>query len=374
MTTHLEHALSTSGDTPLTSTPFLALHQIIEAARRSLSDEVWNYLVGGADSETTLLRERQAFDEWAWIPRILEDVTHVDVRQTLFGKTLDLPILLAGMGSLGRIHPESISAVAKAAASTGTALGVSSVTESFFHTAAEQAPEAVKIYQLYVEGDDAWLLDQATTAMQSGYDALALTVDVPIFSRRERDILGTELSRANSEQPLSRYRAGLTWSKVQRLRDNFSGNLIIKGIMSPKDADIACQLGVNGVYVSTHGGRQLDHSLASLQALPAVVSAVAGRAIVFVDGGFCRGTDVFKALALGADIVGIGRLYGYGLAADGQAGVSEVLRLLGREMQIAMALLGVTSLNGLTSDLLQPCSPVTRGNPLKHAFPLINLT
>ena len=356
------------------STPYLALHQVIEDARRQLPDDVWNYLTGAADSETTLHRERQAFDRWAWVPRIMRDVTEVDLGTTLLGRSLRLPILLAGMGSIGRLHPDALSAAARAASATGIALGVSSVIPTFLDTAAKAAPEAMRIYQLYVDGDSSWLHDEASRALESGYHALSITADLPVFSRRERDIVGNGASRANSEQPGNPHRASFTWDKLQRLRDNFGGKLILKGVISPKDADTACRIGVDAVNVSTHGGRQLDHCIASLQALPAVVTTVDKRAEVWVDGGFCRGSDILKALALGADAVGIGRLYGYGLAADGESGVSRVVQLLEREMRITMALIGATSLADLSQDFLQPSEALHRAPALPHAFPLITLS
>jgi glycolate oxidase len=220
-----------------------------------------------------------------------------------------------------------------------------------------------------VRGDDAFVDDFARRAQDHGYAAFCLTVDVAMYSRRERDIIGRFIKpwrKGFSE--VSHFQAALSWDQVKRFKDKYSMPLIIKGIATAEDAGIAVEHGVEVVYVSNHGGRQLDHGLGSAAVLPQVVKAVAGRAQVWVDGGFMRGTDVVKAIALGASAVGIGRLCGLGLAAAGVPGLVRTLELLEEEIRICLGLLGVTRYSELTTQHLSAAPPV--GDPaVFSAFP-----
>jgi len=231
----------------------------------------------------------------------------------------------------------------------------------------------MKVFQLYVRGDEAWVEDIIDRAAAAGYDAFAFTVDVAIYSRRERDITKRALMRTSADDTAQRHQAALNWSQIKRFRQRCKLPMIIKGIQTAEDAIIACDHGIEGIYVTNHGGRQLDHGRGTVDILPDVVDAVRGRAEIIVDGGFCRGTDIIKGIALGANAVSIGRLYLYGLAAAGQAGVHRVLELLETEIQIGLGLLGVTSFAELDKSCLQAVTPVSTPHVFS-AFPLLEIT
>ena len=353
-----------------TSGDLLTLHELVKAAHNKLPANIWDYLIGGADSETTLRRNRLSLDSLAFRPRVLRDVSKIDVSGRLLGKSLRIPVVLAPVGSLESFDEGAGATVTRATTEFGVPMFLSSVSEPGLEDTAEAAPGGMRVYQLYVRGDDDFVDDRVKRAIDAGYDAFCLTVDTAIYSRRERDI-STRFAKPWRRGVVGmEYQAGLNWSHVKRLRDNFDIPLILKGIATAEDATIACEHGIAGVYVSNHGGRQLDHGRGTLDILPEVVEAVRGRAAVIVDGAFCRGTDVIKAIALGADAVAIGRLYLYGLAAAGQMGVMRVLELLETEIRVSMGLLGVDSLAKLDKSYLYPAPPVY--TPHVHsAFPLI---
>jgi len=351
---------------------FLTLQEFIPAARKKLSDNKWDYMIGGAETETTLKRNRLALDSLGFRPRVLRDVSNVDCSGILFGHKLRLPVMLAPVGSIQRFDPGGSAAVARAAGQFGVAQMVSSVSEPGLEATAAAA-KGPKIFQLYVRGDDAWVEDIIDRATAAGYDAFAFTVDVAIYSRRERDITKRAIMRSAADATAQRYQAALSWPQIKRFRQRCKLPLIIKGIQTAEDAIIACDHGVDGIYVTNHGGRQLDHGRATIDILQDVVAAVRGRAEIIVDGGFCRGTDVVKGIALGANAVSIGRLYLYGLAAAGQAGVERVLELLEMEIRIGLGLLGVTSFAELDKSYLQPVAPVNAPHVFS-AFPLLEIT
>ena len=351
---------------------FETIHEIVKAARRNMSHGVWDYLTGGADTETTLLRNRQGLDSIAFRPRVLRDVREIDLTGTLMGHPMRLPVALAPMGSLDAMESGGALSVAKAAEEFGVVSFLSSVTKPGLEDIAE-ATGHPKIYQLYVRGDHSYIEEYARRAIDKGYEAFCLTVDVAYYSRRERDIIKryTPLGRARGVEGWD-FQAGLNWDTVKWFKDTFDIPLVIKGIATGEDAAICVDHGVEGVYVSNHGGRQLDHGRASIDALPEIVTAVGGKAQIIVDGGFLRGADVIKAIALGADAVAIGKLQGFGLAADGTPGIVRVLELLEIEMRIAMGLLGETSLDALTPDHLHPAMPVYQPSAVS-GFPFLNL-
>jgi glycolate oxidase len=229
-----------------------------------------------------------------------------------------------------------------------------------------------KVFQLYVRGDDAFIDDYVKRAVDAGYDAFCITVDTAHYSRRERDIAKRFRKPWRRDTTGMDYQAGLNWGHIERFKVKHKIPLILKGIATLADAERACALGVDVVYVSNHGGRQLDHGRGSAEVLPEIVAAVAGRAKIYVDGGFSRGSDVLKGIALGADLVVIGRLYCYGLAAAGAEGVVRVLEILEDEMQECMGLLGVTNLDSLSRDFVHPAPPVTLPD-VHSAFPLLTL-
>jgi len=328
---------------------FLTLQEIYEAARRNLKPGPWAYLIGGAETETTVKRNRHALDTIAFRPRVLRDVSTVDSTWTFMGQKVRLPVMLAPIGGLESIVEGGAAAAARGAASFGVPQMLSSVCKPGLEETAAAA-KTVRSFQLYVRGDDAWVDDHVRRAKDNGFTSFCLTVDVAAYSRRERDLLGRFVKpwRATAGAGLP-YQSGLSWKQVKRFKDKHPDlPLIIKGIATVEDALLCVEHGVEVVYVSNHGGRQLDHGLGSTAVLPDVVKAVAGKAQVWVDGGYMRGTDVVKAIALGAKTVGLGRLTGLALGAAGPEGLVRALETLEDEVRICLGLLGVTSFAELT--------------------------
>jgi isopentenyl diphosphate isomerase/L-lactate dehydrogenase-like FMN-dependent dehydrogenase len=343
------------------------LHHLVALARRRLTNEAWDSLSGGAESETTLLRNRLALDSLGFNARVLRDVSEVDVRGRLLGQALRLPVVLAPVGSIALADPDGAAAAARAAARFGTIAFVSSVASpSLEEVAATGATPLVS--QLYVRGDTDWIGEQVRRAERAGCVAVCLTVDSAVYARRERDLVNGTLGRGQSGD--RSYQATMDWDTVRRTVAATSLPVIVKGVTHPEDAERAVAEGARAVHVSNHGGRQLDHAPATIDQLPDVVAAVAGRADVIVDGGFLRGSDVVKALALGADAVAIGKLQVWSLAAGGAAGLTRALELLELEVRMTMALLGVTSIAELEPATLRPVAPV-RPPGILSAFPLL---
>jgi glycolate oxidase len=328
---------------------FLTLQEVYEAARRNLAPGPWAYLIGGAETETTVKRNRHALDTIAFRPRVLRDVSKVDSSATFLGRKARLPVMLAPIGGLESIVVGGAAAAARAAAQFGVPQMLSSVCKPGLEETAAAA-DTVRSFQLYVRGDDAWVDDFAKRARDHGFTSFCFTVDVAAYSRRERDLLGRFVKpwRATAGAGLP-FQSGLSWDQVKRFKDKHPDlPLIIKGIATVEDALLCVEHGVEVVYVSNHGGRQLDHGLGSAAVLPEVVKAVNGKAEVWVDGGFMRGTDVVKAIALGAKTVGLGRLTGLALGAAGPQGLVRALEILEDEIRICLGLLGVTSFAELT--------------------------
>jgi glycolate oxidase len=339
---------------------FLTLQEIVDAARRNLPPGPWAYLVGGTETETTVKRNRQALDSIAFRPRVLRDVSRIDAGASILGRPSRLPLFLAPIGGLESLAEGGAAAAARAATQFGIPLMLSSVCQPGLEQTAAASGDGARIFQLYVRGDDAWVDDYAVRAREHGYAAFCLTVDVAMYSRRERDLIGRFVKPwRKGFAEVSHYQAALSWDQVKRFKDKHSMPLIIKGIATAEDAGLAVEHGVEVVYVSNHGGRQLDHGLGSAAVLPQIVQAVAGRAQVWVDGGFMRGTDIVKAIALGASAVGIGRLCGMGLAAAGVPGLVRTLEILEDEVRICLGLLGVTSFSEMTPQYIAPAAPVS---------------
>jgi glycolate oxidase len=350
---------------------FLTLQEIVAAARSNLAPGPWSYLIGGAETETTVKRNRHALDSIAFRPRVLRDVSKVDCSGEFFKKRIRLPVLLAPIGGLESIAEGGAAAAARAAAQFGVPQMLSSVCQPGLEATAAAA-STIRSFQLYVRGDDAWVDDWVRRAQDNGFGSFCITVDVQMYSRRERDLVGRFVkpwrNRAAEGAP---FQAAFSWEKLKRLRDKHSDiPLIIKGIATVEDAQLAVQHGVQVVYVSNHGGRQLDHGLGTATVLPQVVSAVKGKAEVWVDGGVVRGTDVVKMIALGAKCVGIGRLAGLGLAAGGVPGLVRTLELLEEEVRICLGLLGCTSFSELSSSHIIAAPAVTLPDTFS-AFPLL---
>jgi glycolate oxidase len=350
---------------------FQVLHEIVKAARASLAPGPWDYLIGGAESETTLRRNRQAIDSLAFRPRVLRNVSKIDCTSSLFGRPVRLPVMVAPVGSIESFTPGGGATAAKAAAEFGVPLMLSSVCNPGLEAVAEAAPDGFRIFQLYVRGDDAWVDGWVRRAVDNGYAAFCLTVDTAVYSRRERDLARRFVKPWRQAATGTEYQAALSWDHVKRFKDTHRIPLILKGIATAEDAALACDLGVEGVYVSNHGGRQLDHGVGSIEALADVVGAVRGRATIFVDGCFQRGTDVVKGIATGAQVVGLGRLACLGLAAAAQPGLVRTFELLEDEVRTCLGLLGAPSFAAVDRSCLRPAPPVAPPR-LTSAFPLLD--
>jgi glycolate oxidase len=344
---------------------FVSNEEIIREARRRLNQGAWDYLVGGSESETTLRRNRRAFDRLAFRPRILVDVSNVDPSTTFLGHKLRIPAILAPIGSLQVFDPEGAIAVTRAATEYGILHCVSSVTLPSLEETAAATPTP-KFFQLYVTGDTQWTKDILTRVKNSGYAGLALTVDVAHYSRRERPMITRQLppTQRNRAPDSRRYQAALTWETMDMIREYAGLPFMLKGVQTAEDAEIAVQHGVEVIWVSNHGGRQIDHGLGSMDTLPEIVAAVNGRARIVLDGGVQRGTDILKAIAMGADVVALGRLQGWGLSAGSTAGIVRVLEIVEDELRSAMGLCGITSISQVTRKLVCEAEPVTEAHEM----------
>jgi len=348
---------------------FQTLQEIVKAARQNLAPGPWDYLAGGAETETTLRRNRQALDSIAFRPRVLRDVSSIDCTTTFFGRHLRIPVMLAPVGSIESFDPGGGASAAKASAGFGVAHMLSSVCNPGLEATAAAA-DNFRIFQLYVRGDDAWVDDHVKRARDHGYAAFCLTVDTASYSRRERDLAKRFVKPWRVRAGGFNFQAGLNWDHVKRFKDLHDIPLVLKGIATGEDAALACDHGVEAIYVSNHGGRQLDHGRGTMDVLPEIVAAAGDRATIMVDGGFMRGTDVVKAIAAGAHVVGIGRLECLGLAAAGVPGLIRALEILEDEIRICLALLGATSLSALNRSYLAPAAPVCHPH-MTSAFPLL---
>jgi len=353
--------------------PFETVHEIIKQARRNVTPNAWDYLIGGGETETTLRRNRQALDSIALRPRVLRGVGRIDLSTKFLGHKLRIPVMLAPIGSLQSLDPAG---GALSAAQGAERFGVVSILSSVTSPGLEEIAEKTrhpKIFQLYVRGDAKWVDDHVKRAIDAGYAAFCFTVDTAIYGRRERDIIKRyrPTARHNLDPAGPAYQAALSWDTIKRYKDKFDLPLAIKGIATAEDANVALEHGVDIIYISNHGGRQLDHGRGCIEVLPEVVEAVGGKAIVLVDGGFYRGSDIVKAMCLGADAVGIGRLYGYGIAAAGADGVARVLEILETELTTDLALLGVTKWSELDRSYLHPAAPTNPAHVFS-AFPLLD--
>jgi len=353
-------------------TQLLNLHELVAKARQNLNQNDWDYIVGGVESETTLRRNRMALDALAFRPRVLRDVSKVDACVSQFGRRLRLPVVLAPVGSLESFHAAGAESVVRAVDKFGAAHMLSSVCDPGLEQLAAAAPNALRIYQLYVRGDEAWVDDHVERATAHRYAAFCLTVDTAHYSRRERDIAKRFVTAGRRRVQGRAFQAALDWRTVKRIKSRFQIPLALKGIATAEDATIALDHGVEWIYVSNHGGRQLDHGRGSMDVLPEVVEAVAGRAKIIIDGSICRGSDIVKAIAAGADLVGIGRMQCFALAAGGEAGVVRLLELLEDEVQRCLGLLGVNGFAELDRTYLHTAPPANPPHVLS-AFPLVKI-
>jgi isopentenyl diphosphate isomerase/L-lactate dehydrogenase-like FMN-dependent dehydrogenase len=359
-------------DTAAKPSDLLNLHELVAKARQNLNQNDWDYIVGGVESETTLRRNRMALDSIAFRPRVLRDVSKVDASVTHFGRKMRLPVVLAPVGSLESFHPAGATSVVRAVGEFGAGHMLSSVCDPGLEELAAAAPDALRLFQLYVRGDEAWVDDHVERAIAHGYSAFCLTVDTAHYSRRERDIAKRFVTAGRRRVQGRAFQAALDWRTVERIKRKFKIPLALKGIATAEDTKIAVEHGVEWIYVSNHGGRQLDHGRGSLDVVPEVVEAASGRVKIIVDGSICRGSDIVKAIAAGAHLVGMGRMQCFALGAGGQAGVVRLLELLEDEVQRTLGLLGVSGFGELDRSYLHAAPPANAPHVLS-AFPLLKI-
>ena len=351
-------------------------NRLEDAARAVLAEEPFDYVAGGAGTGATMRANRAAFDRYGLVPRMLRDNTSRDWSTTLLGTAMPAPLLLAPIGVQSLLHAEGELAVARAAAELGVPMVLSTAASHSTEEVAAASGEGPRWYQLYWPIDDDVTISLLGRARAADFTVLVVTLDTWTLGWRPQDLdrgylpflrgIGTAIPfsdpafRAALARPPEddlaaavRYRQRIftgtarSWDRLALLRRHWDGPIVLKGIQHVDDALAALDAGMDGVIVSNHGGRQVDRAVGSLQALPAVVAAVAGRAPVLFDSGIRTGADAAVALALGADAVLLGRPYAYGLALGGQDGVRHVLRCVLAELDLTLALAGYTDLAGL---------------------------
>jgi 4-hydroxymandelate oxidase len=359
---------------------FATLSELRDGAQANLSPEVWDYLESGAGEEQTLRDNRSAFSAWRFRPRYLNGRGRPDPSTSFLGLDLAMPVLTAPFGADRYFDAEGQCAVVRAAVAFGIASVVPEASSFPLEEIAAAAPAAARIMQVHPTGDEDRFVALAHRAAAAGYGLLCLTLDAPAAGWRERGmrnrfvfeleaIAGNNVPGIPDEEQdvfgslLDRGEPVWTWEQLRSVAERLPLPWLAKGVLTRHDAEAALAAGAVAIVVSNHGGRQLDGVPATLDQLPEVVEAVAGRVPVALDGGVRRGTDVLKALALGADVVLLGRSAAYGLAADGQAGVRRTLELLHGELVTTMALLGCDRIEQLEPDLLQPAGFRGAGDP-----------
>ncbi|PKU67961.1 peroxisomal (S)-2-hydroxy-acid oxidase [Dendrobium catenatum] len=339
------------------------------AAKEKLPKMVFDYYASGADDQWTLKENREAFSRILFRPRILIDVSRIDLTTTVLGHKISMPIMLAPSAMHKMAHPEGENATARAASAAGTIMTISTFSTSSFEEVSSTGP-GTRFFQLYVLKDRNVVAQLVRRAERANFKALVLTADTPVLGHREADVKnrfvlpsslifknfeGLDLGKMEktNDSGIASYFANqidrsLSWKDVKWLQTITSLPILVKGVLTQEDARLAIQNGAAGIIVSNHGARQLDYVPATITALEEVVKAVEGRVPVFLDSGIRRGTDVFKALALGASGVFVGRPVVFSLAVDGEAGVRKMLQMLRDEFELSMALSGCTSLKQIT--------------------------
>jgi isopentenyl diphosphate isomerase/L-lactate dehydrogenase-like FMN-dependent dehydrogenase len=340
-------------------------------AEERVPENVWCYFAGGADDEVTLRANVAAFGRWRFRPRMLTGIDDASTEIELLGTRVSMPILVAPTAMQGLLTPDGELATARAAAAAGTIACISTVTTRTHEEIRDAAPGAPRWQQLYILQDRARTEAMLAESEAVGYSAVVLTIDTPAWGRRERDLrygftIPEDLPLPYVSETAEHRAQGmayvpvegaLTWRDIEWAAERAKLPVLVKGVLTREDALIAVEHGAAGIIVSNHGGRQLDGVAASLDALPEVVDAVAGRVPVLLDGGVRRGSDALKALALGAQAVLVGRPVLYGLAVDGEAGARRVLELLQDEVRRGLALLGCPSPEAVARAHIEPTVP-----------------
>ncbi len=333
-------------------------------AEERLEPGPWAYLAGGSGDEWTLRENRAAFARWTFRPRVLCDVSEVSTATTVLGTPVELPVVVAPVAYQQLYHPDGECAMARGAAAAGAGMAVSTFCTRSHEEIAAAAPGLMQWCQLYVFQDRSVTREHLADAAAAGCSAVVLTVDTPRLAQRERDLrVGFEIPSdlplpyaratigAAPQNPADQFAlldASVSWRDLEWIAGESKLPVVLKGVVTAEDAELAVEHGAAAIVVSNHGGRQLDGAPATLDVLPEVADAVAGRVEVYLDGGIRRGTDVAKALALGGRAVLAGRAPVFGLAAAGEDGVRHVLELLRDELTLALCLLGCTSPDELT--------------------------
>jgi lactate 2-monooxygenase len=352
-----------------------------ERAREVLSPEAYGYVAGGAGSERTMQANLDAFERWRIVPRMLRDVSRRDLTTSVLGTAMPAPLMLAPVGVQSIVHADAELAAARAAAAHGLPFILSTAASHSIEQVAEAMGEASRWYQLYWPRERDLAASFVQRAERAGFGAIVLTLDTWFLGWRPRDLANAYLPFLKGEGVANYFsdpvfRAALekppeddpgpaighwayqfanptvTWADIAWLREQTRLPIVLKGIVHAEDARRALDAGVDGLLVSNHGGRQVDGSLGALDALPSIRDAVGAELALLFDSGVRTGADAFKALALGADAVCVGRPYMWGLALDGQAGVEHVLRWLLAELDLTLALSGYTALEQIAQDAL----------------------
>jgi isopentenyl diphosphate isomerase/L-lactate dehydrogenase-like FMN-dependent dehydrogenase len=359
----------------------VALDDLERRAAEKLPAEAYAYVAGGAGLEQTVRANREAFDAWRIVPRMLVDVAERDLAVTLLGTELAAPVLLAPVGVLSIVHPDGERAVARAAAGLGVPMVLSNAASSSIEDVAGEMGDAPRWFQLYWPADRDLAASFVRRAESSGYGAVVITLDTRLLAWRPRDVAAAYLPFLRGEgvaiyfsDPVFRAKLdaspeddpqaalgqwaaqfpnpGLTWGDLGFLREHTELPILVKGVLHPDDARRAAEAGVDGIVVSNHGGRQVDGAIGALAALPGVVEAVPPELPVLFDSGVRGGADVVKALALGARAVLVGRPWVWGLALAGEEGVRTVLRGLLADVDLTLALSGHASVADLGAETL----------------------
>jgi len=345
----------------------ITIDQVIARAREMVEPGAYAWAAAGAGQGVTTTRNVAALNRLALVPRVMRDVSQVDISSSFLGVPLAMPLILAPVGALALYDPGDSLASAEAATAMGTSAVCASLATASWEDVAATAPDQ-HFFQLYVFGDRSWIADIVDRVESAGFAGICVTVDTPVIGRRDRSLEEryTWAAPEGGSPNLVRHgldyshRARYTWPDLEWLCARTDLPVILKGVMNPADAVEAMARGVEGIYVSNHGGRVVDHSLSTIEVLAEIVEALAGRAEVVVDSGFTRGSEVCKALALGARAVGIGRLQCWGLAVGGVPGMIRVLEILRDEIANTMANIGCSTVAAITPDQVRwsiPAAP-----------------